>query len=119
MIVDASFVMRVRALEDIYSVLAAYSKAVQSTRALPWERQAGQDKVVDLLERMRLSLVALVKKTPSVSELVLVAEKEELWPSLLKDQPSPPVPEVCGKIFETLTVSVSGVTSACLALPGP
>ncbi|KAF0294904.1 Arachidonate 12-lipoxygenase, 12R-type [Amphibalanus amphitrite] len=105
---DATFEIRLRALEDIYSVLATHSKGVQSTRALPWERQASQTKLVDLLERMRVALVAQFKKTPAVSELLDVSEKEELWPSLLQNRATPPATEVakvaryCSKLTERL-----------------
>ena len=75
-------------------MLAAHSKSVQSTRALPWERQASQTRLVDLLERMRLALVAQFKKTPTVSELLDISEKEELWPSLLRNRAPPPAAEV-------------------------
>ncbi|KAF0298367.1 hypothetical protein FJT64_004229 [Amphibalanus amphitrite] len=84
------------------------SKGVQSTRALPWERQASQTKLVDLLERMRVALVAQFKKTPTVSELLDVSEKEELWPSLLQNRATPPATEVakvaryCSKLTERL-----------------
>ena len=86
--------MRVRALEDIYKVLGSYSEAVQSTQVLPWERQASQEDVGNLLERMRLSLVAQHKKSPSLSELLDIAENEKLWPSLSKSETTPPVQEV-------------------------
>ena len=91
---DPGFRVRVRALEDVYAVLAKASKAVQRTQALPWERQAGQEEVLETLRDMRLALIASHKKTPSTSELLIVTRREELWPSLLKGQPLPPVPEV-------------------------
>ena len=94
MFIDPSFVMRVRALEDVYPVLATFSKTVQSTKALRWERQAGHEDVASLLEQMRIALVAQFKKSPSASELLNVSEKEVLWPNLLKNQASPPAPEV-------------------------
>ena len=91
---DPGFRVRVRALEDIYRVLGTASKTVQSTQALPWERQAGQEMVVRTISDMRMALIASHKKSPTTSELLLVAQKEELWPSLLKEQASPPVAEV-------------------------
>ncbi|KAF0310452.1 hypothetical protein FJT64_018549 [Amphibalanus amphitrite] len=70
--------------------------------------KASQTKLVDLLERMRVALVAQFKKTPTVSELLDVSEKEELWPSLLQNRTTPPATEVakvaryCSKLTERL-----------------
>ena len=91
---DPTFRGRVRALEDIYGVLATASKAVQRTQALPWERQAGQEQVLATISDMKLALIAQRKPSPSTAELLVVARKDVLWPNLLRDQPPPPVAEV-------------------------
>ena len=91
---DPAFHFRVRALEDVYRVLGTASCAVQRTQALPWERQASQQQVVHTLGDMKVSLISQYKKSPSAAELLIAAEKEKLWPSLLEQQQSLPVPEV-------------------------
>ena len=75
---------RVRALEDVYSVLTTFSKTLQSTKALPWERQAGHEDAASLLERMRIALVAQFKKSPSASKLLNVSEKEDATVKLVE-----------------------------------
>ena len=94
LLTDEGFRVRLRALEDIYRVLGSASKTVQSTQALPWERQAGQELVVETINNMRTTLIALYKKTPSTSELLLLEEKTKLWPVLLKGQHRLPAAEV-------------------------
>ncbi|KAF0289780.1 hypothetical protein FJT64_011995 [Amphibalanus amphitrite] len=57
---DPAFHARVRALEDIYGVLGAASKAVQRTQSLPWERHADQQEAVETIRRMKVALVAKI-----------------------------------------------------------
>ena len=102
---DPGFRVRVRALEDIYEVLGRASKAVQRTQALPWERQAGQDEVIQTIGDMRMALIASHKKSPSTSELLIAAKREELWPSLLKKHHLPPVAEVSKRLIPELCCS--------------
>ncbi|KAF0291365.1 hypothetical protein FJT64_001125 [Amphibalanus amphitrite] len=76
---DEGVRVRLRALEDMYRVLGSASKTVQGTQALPWERQAGQELVVvETINNMRTTLIALYKKTPRhirVAKIVVFCEK--------------------------------------------
>ena len=68
-------------------MLGMASSSVQSTQALPWERQAAQQEVVQTLSDMKLALIASFKKSPSAAELLLVARRNELWPNLKAQSP--------------------------------
>ena len=99
---DPAFCLRIRALVDLYDVLGRASKAVQSTQALPWERQAAQEEVLKTITDMRVALIASYKKSPSTAELLLVTKKAELWPCLSEAQSSLSAAEVSAFPFENI-----------------
>ncbi|XP_043200760.1 uncharacterized protein LOC122371027 [Amphibalanus amphitrite] len=111
---DPAFHARVRALEDIYGVLGAASKAVQRTQSLPWERHADQQEAVETIRRMKVALVTQHKKSPTTEDLLCLADKDELWPRLSASEPSVPAAEVakiaffCTSIMERLKFRGAG-----------
>ena len=94
---DVCFLGQVAALLDVYQVLAAGSRDLQSLQKLPWERQGDFADMVGKLTAMTDALKAAVRpkrsgalSTQAISEMLQETEEEELpelWPNFASHLP--------------------------------
>ncbi|XP_043189268.1 uncharacterized protein LOC122375015 isoform X2 [Amphibalanus amphitrite] len=94
---DVCFRGQVAALLDVYQVLAAGSRDLQSLQKLPWERQGDFADMVGKLTAMAGALKAAVRpkrsgalSTQAISEMLQEADEEELpelWPNFARHRP--------------------------------
>ena len=96
---DDSFLSRVSALLDVYTVLAGGSRVLQKVQQMPWENMSGFDSAIRTTKRMGVVLDVDPRRNTPVSISVKRADMDILWPTLAQRQ------QLCTKVVSPVCLS--------------